>query len=437
MKKLGHGPQAKQLLNAKKASWVCLIAALAFCLWGANVLPIQQVEYQLTTNLAISQHRMPLLKRLRSKTLESASDKTSFSALEILPDDSKLSPSANSELRSIRVKMRFPIRGDIRLVEKSLNELTTPSLESNECQGFAMQLLKEKWHLESCAHSIKQVILDIERENNAIEIDRVDTGLAENDVFENDSMADRVVEASRSLNPFRLISFGTIGSRPLSQSELIDNLRDLNQVRSENVEAMMLSLERLKAKARGFLSITGAPRVDPVVRPLTLFRFLILLVLCTSVWLLLIAWLHPIRGNLLFWVGTPHSNETIPVTRKTASKSDSSTAGMKKTIHWMQREGIPYLGEIQILSSETSAARGRSIVNSSVADCISARNEDISFTLPTNYFKSITTLRSLSEGSLVLWMGLFVARVLFDPVWRELVTVAPLAAISRMITGIQ
>ncbi|HUP78484.1 MAG TPA: hypothetical protein VM260_07940, partial [Pirellula sp.] len=243
MKKLGHGPQANQLLNAKKTSWVCLIAALAFCLWSANVLPIQQVEYELTTNVAISQHRMPLLKRLGSKTLESASDKPSFSALEILPDDSKLSPAANSELRAIRVKMRFPIRGNIRLVEKSLNELTTPSLESNECQGFARQLLKEQWHLESCAHSIKQLMLDIERENNAIEIDRVDTGITENDVFVNDSLADRVVESSRFLNPFRLTSFGTKGSRPLSQSELIDNLRELNQVRSENVEAMMLSLE--------------------------------------------------------------------------------------------------------------------------------------------------------------------------------------------------
>ena len=265
--------------------------------------------------------------------------------------------------------------------------------------------------------------------------------------WENDSMADRVVEATRTLNPFQLTSFGTKGSRPLSQSELIDHLRELNQVRSENVEAMMLSLERLKAKARGFLSITGAPRVAPVVRPLTQLRFLILLVLCTSVWLLLIAWLHPIRANLLFWAGTPRSNETIPVARKTASKSDSSaedparragpTVGMKKTIHWMQREGIPYLGEIQILSGETPTVRDQLHINLSAAENASSKKDYLSFSNQSSHIKSITTLRSLSEGSLVLWMGLFVARVLFDPVWRELVAVAPLAAISRMITGIQ
>ena len=422
MKKLGHGPQAKQLLKGKKASWVCLIAALAFCLWGANVLPIQQVEYQLTTNLAISQHRMPLLKRLSSKTFERPSEKvTLFSALEILPDDSKLSPSANSELRSIRVKMRFPIRGDIRLVERALNELTTVSMESDECQGFAMQLLKTKWLLESCAHSMKQVERDMEREKNAIEIDSVDTGLAENDAIENDTLANRGVNVYRSSSPFRLTSFGAPASSSLSQSELIDNLRVLNQIRSENVEGMVLALERLKAKARGFLSLTGAPRVDPLVRPLTLFRFFILFVLCTSVWLLLIGWLHPVRIN----------------SRKTVSKSDLSTVGLKKTIHWMQREGIPYLGAIQILSDDISAAREHSNMKLSAADCTFSRNEDLSSSFQSSHFKSITTLRSLSEGSIVLWMGLFVARVLFDPVWRELVAVAPLAAISRMITGIQ
>ena len=195
---------------------------------------------------------------------------------------------------------------------------------------------------------------------------------------------------------------------------------------------MKLSLERLKAKARGFLSLTGAPKVDPVVRPLTLFRLLILFVLCTSVWLLLIWWLHPVRINLLNWLKAPHSYGTM-----SASTSDSSTRGLKKTIHWMQREGIPYLGAIQILSDETSKVRERSHVNSSAAANTSSMKEDLSSSHQSHHFKSITALRSLSEGSLVLWMGLFVARVIFDPVWRELVAVAPLAAISRMITGIQ
>ena len=46
-------------------------------------------------------------------------------------------------------------------------------------------------------------------------------------------------------------------------------------------------------------------------------------------------------------------------------------------------------------------------------------------------------LRNVGEGSLVLWIGLFAARLVFDASWRELVSVAPLAAISKMIIGIQ
>jgi hypothetical protein len=54
----------------------------------------------------------------------------------------------------------------------------------------------------------------------------------------------------------------------------------------------------------------------------------------------------------------------------------------------------------------------------------------------SRYVHSIWLLKSISEGSLVLWIGLFAARVMFDPVWRELVMIAPLAALSRMISGI-
>jgi hypothetical protein len=45
-------------------------------------------------------------------------------------------------------------------------------------------------------------------------------------------------------------------------------------------------------------------------------------------------------------------------------------------------------------------------------------------------------LRNIAEGSLVLWIGLLTARMMFDSVWRELLFYAPLAAISKMIIGV-
>ena len=444
MKKLGEGPQAKQPPSREKDWWVCLIAAFSFCLWGANVLPIQQVEYKLTTNLAISQHRMPLLQRLScdSEGIRLGRN-TPFSALEILPEDTKVSTSANSELRSVRVKITIPIRSDIHIVEQSLDELTTPSMESEECQEFAKQLQKEKWLLDSCSHSIKRLRLDLEREKNAVETDLVDPGLVEIDRAETDTLVKAAGPTSRSAAPFRLTSYGSPDPSKQPHSGLMETLRRLNQIRTENVASMVLALERLKAKARGFLSLTGSPRVAPVVRPLTLFRFLILCILCTSVWLLLMGWLHSFRNYFLVWQKTPQTNRTVPAFRKTDCATESSSTGIKKTIHWMQRKGIPYLGAIHILNEDSLVSRTGSqmrtqlAVSSVATEHVRLTTADLAFSDWSRQLKSIKILRSLSEGSLVLWIGLFAARVMFDPVWRELVAVAPLAAVSRMITGIQ
>jgi hypothetical protein len=97
----------------------------------------------------------------------------------------------------------------------------------------------------------------------------------------------------------------------------------------------------------------------------------------------------------------------------------------------MQREGIPYLGAIQVVpeastvSDATSELHTQQIMSS------------IPIKLPSTKLDSNRLLKSLGEGSLVCWIGLFAARLTFDPLWRELIAVAPLAAISRMISGIQ
>ena len=130
---LGQGMHKKRLPSRDKASWVCLIATLSFSLWGANALPIQQLEYQLTTNLAISQHRMPMLQNLASKANLTESIRSDlFSKLELEPEDKSRPSSGSSDLRSVRVKLRCPSHCDIREIEKALNELTIPSLESTE-----------------------------------------------------------------------------------------------------------------------------------------------------------------------------------------------------------------------------------------------------------------------------------------------------------------
>ena len=99
----------------------------------------------------------------------------------------------------------------------------------------------------------------------------------------------------------------------------------------------------------------------------------------------------------------------------------------------MQREGIQYLGSIQVITNETvSDQAGESVLS----DAAEVEFDQSSQLQCSGYVYSVQLLKSMSEGSIVLWIGLFAARILFDPVWRELVMVAPLAALSRMISGV-
>jgi hypothetical protein len=442
VQKPGQAPQPKRQVNRETAYWVCLIASLTFCLWGSNALQIQRLEYRLTTNIAISQHRFPLLQRLSNNVNKSGTlSSTVFSRLEILPDDASRSASNSSDLKSVRVNILCKNHCDFRVVEQVLNELTTPTEESAECVVFEKQILKERWLMESNRHSMKRLEMDVDRERIAIESDR----------DEAEGIASKEVEESQTVSPFRLTAFGvgqtsTTPHSGLPHSGLMDGLHHLNQLRTENIESMLQTMKRLHEKSKGFLSFTGSPRMDPIVKPITLFRFVVLSVLCVLVWLLLMAWLQPIRGSISLlrnWLPPKQfrlkSKRDEMAPKASTHSSTLASSEITKTLHWLQRSGIPYLGTIQVaVGAETTTEFG------SQSLAINAMNQE---TTPTNDLvaesaysgqaRSIRMLKRLSECSLVFWIGLLVFRLIFDPLWRELVLVAPLAALSRMISGIQ
>ncbi len=428
MRKPGQAQKPNRQAPRETACWVCLIASLAFCLWGSNALQIQQLEYQLTTNIAISQHRFPLLQRLSNHASKSGTlPSTVFSLLQILPDDSGRVGSKSSDLRSVRVKILCKNHCDFRVVEQVLNELTTPTEESDECVVFDKQILKARWLLESNLHSIKRLEMDVDREKVAIESER----------DEAERIANTNDEGSKPVSQFRLASFGVSAANAAPNSELMGSLIHLNQLRSENVESMLQTRKRLHEKSKGFLSFTGSPRMDPAVKPITLFRFMVLSVLCVLVWLLLMAWLQPIRGS----ISKLRKRLTAgPALKDSTRASTLPPLGIAKTIHWMQQSGIPYLGAIHV-SVGAMPATEPSSHSPSMNDLMNTETSPSTDMVAELAFsaqaRSKRVLKRLSEGSLVFWIGLLVFRLMFDPLWRELVMVAPLAALSRLISGIQ
>lgn len=425
MQELGQRLPTKRI-SGSKPWWVCMIATLSFCLWSLNLIPILRVEYQLITNLAISQHRIPLLQRLSSQpNIGIAGRSTPFTSLEILPKDINPTASTISELVSVRVKIRIPIRKNVNELERFLDELTTPTSESDECQVYATQLLKERWRLESSNHLMKRLELDRERDLNAIETEKI---------------AEDPIDTPIASTPFRLTAYGTREQRPHSQSLLQDNLRDIIQARTENVDAMTLTLEKLKAQSKGFLSLTGSPSLIPLVRPLSMFRFAILCILALFVWLLLFGWIHPIEGYASVLKRSSSSIQRNQDISNAFPKSEATPQGVNKTMAWMLREGIPYLGTIQVQMDQILEEPASSKSNPRFPSVTRvAASPDVTSSISTwpCQIDATQLLRKLGEGSLVLWIGLFAARLFFDPSFRELVSVAPLAAVSRMIFGIR
>ncbi|MEI7458183.1 MAG: hypothetical protein WCK15_02175 [Pirellula sp.] len=420
----------------------------------SNFLPVQSVEYQLTTNVAISQHRLPYLERLEANGTAPGTRAIPFSITEIKLSESELISRTNSELCSARITLKLSERSQFKNVENILDALTTPNSDTAECVSFANQLRKERWFLETSLHSLKRLELDSEREKNAIDTE----ALA-------DSGSSKTADANASLSnsdstskPFRLISFASRSPKEDSRIELRGQLQSMTQSRSETVDSMRLTLERLKAKSRGFLSLTGSPRIVPLVHALTLFRFCVICVLCICVWLISMWWARPVS---VWWV-RPLSVKSKQLPRnepKTAtpmlsqpSQHRNASLALSKTLGWMQSAGIPYLGAVQFICDESNKGvlgdqvRRMDGDNSlaSGADGLRATQEqgqeistDLKILSPPWEFTAIRFLRSAGEGSLVLWIGLFAARLVFDASWRELASVAPLAAISRMIVGIQ
>lgn len=451
MKQRGQVQHVKSKSSREKASWVCLIAAFSFCLWMSNFLPVQKVEYQLTTNVAISQHRLPYLERLAANGTATDTRAIPFSITEIKLSESELILRTNSELCSARITLKLLERSQVKNVEHILDALTIPNSDTAECVSFANQLRKERWFLEASLHSLKRLELDSEREKNAIDTEALADSSSSKPADANASWSD----SDSTSKPFRLISFASRSPSEDSWIELRDQLQSMTQSQSETVNSMRLTLERLKAKSRGFLSLTGSPRIVPLVRPLTLFRFCVMCVLCMCVWLISMWWVRPtsVKSKQL----PRNGPKTATPMLSQPSQHRNASLALSKTLGWMQSAGIPYLGAVQFIRDETNGALNEGVRDNKVrlvnGDDSAARlasgqggprstqeqaiGTDHPFLSPPSEVMSLRFLRSVGQGSFVLWIGLFAARLVFDASWRELASVGPLAAISRMIVGIQ
>ena len=430
-----------QFLASNQRWWLSLVAAISVCLWAANWLPIQRVEYKLTTNIAISQHRLPILRGLQGKSLVSESGSGfSFVINDVQCAVVEAGSSVNSDLVSARVTMVFNSRSRAGQLEMLLDQLTKPQVQSEECKQITKQIQKERWILETALHSKKLYELDLKRERESQEAtvdEAADTA---------DSSDSKMVSKTPNTR-FLLSSFVSQRSSRLGTDDLAPQLETAIVKQSQKVQALEISIDRLEAQTQGYLNFTGSPSVAPIAHAIPPIRLFVLASICFAIWFLLAWWTRP--WGLLGGKATKHGERTLfrrlvavliatnPLrralaARKSRSSSDSPISSVKR--QRFEMAGIPFLGTVQVtvprqeieLVSRVLCKRGE---NASEPTCFVPSQ--------SHSYKALQLLRRLGEGSLVLWFTILVARLMFDPAWRELVCVAPLAAIARLITGIQ
>ncbi|MEQ1827361.1 MAG: hypothetical protein ABL921_15495 [Pirellula sp.] len=417
MKNYSPAMSVKQRDKSENVLWVSVIATMGLCLWLSNLLPIQRVEYELTTNLAISQHRLPLLERLMlngGEATKSASPSFTISSLKQVESDQNF--NTHSELISVRIGVRIVHRVPVEEIEACLDRLTTPNAESAELSRIASELRTAKWILESHKHSLKRLELDDER-------DRQSYGLA----GENTDVNLRQPSAN---GPFRVASFSFRNPRD-AQGELRDQLNKMVDASGERVESTQLTLERLKAHARGFLSFTGSPQIVPIAHAITLGRYMALCVLCLLVWFLVIYWMSPIQRIVrLAWKRTKES---------TASSGDVSAMSEleSRIVSWLSSNGIPYLGSVEMKLGMDSKSGERSELSIATQEDHPGTPVQGGTVRASNRGSACQWMRFAGDRILLMWIFVFVVRLIFDPLWRDLVSAAPLAAISRLILGVR
>lgn len=431
----------------EKRAWFCFVATLSVALWSINLIPLQQIEYLFSSRVAISQHRLSLLKRMANTQLDDSMRMVDCTA------ETQVENLSNSEMQAVRVRIILSQRIAADAIAKKLDEMTVPKFESTETVELAKQMRWTRWQHQVASHMIRRLELDQERERE-------------------------VNSAANAQRPFQLTGYsaptdnGSVGDAH-SPGELQSSLESVRDQSHGNLLALANSLESVRSKSRGFLSLTGAPRVETIARPIQTIHVAVLLLIAVMIWTGLyaatntngLAILEPLCQSLS---GMTREISTAMARRKEAKqrqkqqlerkpraivKSASRNREVDQTVEWLQKNGVTYFGPIQLQPFGADDAASASVIpmvtvpvsmeadgqqrEGVVAverDAVQQDSTDAACECDA-MFASYLWLRRLVDLTLLAWIGVFLFRFATDSAWRELFVVAPLAAFSRLICG--
>ncbi|XZE22102.1 hypothetical protein SH449x_002018 [Pirellulaceae bacterium SH449] len=362
-----------------------LFATAIVLLWTMNTLDLQPFEFELRSTVALSSHRVDLLRDLAKRKPESSQnqDRDNIRLVGVnLVDVSESAPSApvDSELQTARIRVRFRRFTETEAIEKWLEFRTRPQSFSDACTSLKTKINIAKWRLDSYEHTQRIVMADLKRQEEQL-----------------------ALQEPEQPGKVRFVGFQkTVVTDPTAQ-HVMNSLAAQIESERQNIDKLSKEFERELIASQGFLQFSGAPKWFPVAESIGWRRGIAFLLLSLSIWGVLRyfsrekALLHRSWNGLFAITGT--------LTRPSLS--------------------IPHFGHVE-LGVENSSEELNSLL------CDTARDT------PTRVPHSIERLIHFGlVGGFTAWGGVLLLRFVFDPAWRSLFITAPLSALTHLLTGVR
>ena len=378
-----------------------LFATLVVLLWTVNALNLQPFEFELRSTVAISKHRVPLLRNLageQNSQVEIAGQKIGMRVIscDVFEPD-KLVARSHSELsddadlQTVKVRVRYQKYADVEFIEKWLESKTRPSQLSERCQIIKSKLRSAKWRLDSFEHTLRVVEEDQKRRAEQIAVQNQDKP-----------------------KTIKLVGFQRTESAGNPDQEVIDGVSSQIKNTQNLIDELSKEWNREVAISNGFLQFSGAPKWFPIAESVGWRRGIAFIVLSAAVWGIC-RFLFRNVGQLIYGgIRLP----SLVTHRVSGSLS------------------IPNLGHVELVVPAESAFNVFAMKEREPTDLIRenrvSRSQRGNSRLPVGE----SWIRGVVASGFVVWGMIVAARLIFDPAWRSLFISAPLAALSNLISGV-
>lgn len=383
-----------------------LFATLVVLLWIVNALDLQPYEFELRSTVAISKHRVPLLRSLANNSMTTVNIGGQAVGMrlvscEAFESDKVTSLGSNAfsndnHLQTVKVRVRYQRFADIEAIERWLESETRPTDLSERCRTLKGQIRSAKWRLDSLEHTQRVLFEDQRRRAEQV------------------ALQDHVKQAT-----IKLVGFQRSSQRRTSEQEVIDKLAFQIQDERNTITQLSKEWDREIAVSNGFLQFSGAPKWFPVAESVGWRRGLAFIVLSVAIWAVC---RFTIQGAG-YWI---QAGSQLPM----------------KIFHARRTTlRIPHLGHVELVTGHRKhslqlddkvESRGLAYPDSfrDAKATASTRGRSVPLSNGEKW------VRGIVGSAFVMWAAVVAARLVFDPAWRSLFISAPLAALSNLISGV-